>query len=277
MDAGSLQGKTALVTGGGNGIGRAIAIKLARAGASVTITGRFKETEDPIPYQTGSDKDETIALVEAVGGKCLAVKADVRSVDEMENAVKKTVEAFGSLDIVVANAGIFSGGIPCHQLDEAQWDLMMDVTIKGAWNTARASIPELLKTGGGAIVLMSSVAGIKGGNPGFSHYVTAKHAITGLSRSLATEYGPSNIRTNVVAPTSVETPMSQNQFYYDLFSGGTGGTKEQMDEVIASMHSLPVAGIQPEDVANAVGWLVSDEARYVHGIVLPVDAGSSMY
>ena len=226
---------------------------------------------------TLDDRDKTIAMVEEVGGKCLSFAADVRSFDDMSKVVEQIMARFGRLDIVVANAGVFSGGVPIHQLSDNEWQRMMDVSVTGIWNTARAAIPHMLEAGRGNIVLISSVAGIKGGNAGFGHYATAKHAVTGLGRALATELGPNNIRVNTVCPTSVATPMSENQFYYDLFSGGTGGTKEQAQEIIKSMHSLPVAAIQPEDVANAVGWLVSDEARYVHGIILPVDAGASMY
>ncbi|MCB1668217.1 MAG: mycofactocin-coupled SDR family oxidoreductase [Pseudomonadales bacterium] len=274
-----LEGQVALITGGARGIGRAIAIKLAKAGVSIAITGRFKESDDTVPYQTTTldDRDKTIAMVEEVGGKCLSFAADVRSFDDMSKVVEQIMARFGRLDIVVANAGVFSGGVPIHQLSDNEWQRMMDVSVTGIWNTARAAIPHMLEAGRGNIVLISSVAGIKGGNAGFGHYATAKHAVTGLGRALATELGPNNIRVNTVCPTSVATPMSENQFYYDLFSGGTGGTKEQAQEIIKSMHSLPVAAIQPEDVANAVGWLVSDEARYVHGIILPVDAGASMY
>lgn len=274
-----MAGKVALITGGATGIGRATALKLARMGASIVITGRFKGGDDDVQYRTGSDagKQEVIDAIEAEGGQCIAIKADICSIDEMKAAVEETVSRFGGLDIVVANAGIFSGGVPAHEIADKDWQKMMDVNVTGAWNTARAAIPSLLKAGKGSIVFVSSLAGIMGGYAGFSHYATAKHAITGLSRGLATELGPSNIRVNTVAPTSVLTAMSDNQFYYDLFTGGEGGTKEKAQEVIESFHSLPVGAVEPEDVANAVAWLASDEARYIHGIVLPVDAGASMY
>ncbi|MCK9503409.1 MAG: mycofactocin-coupled SDR family oxidoreductase [Porticoccaceae bacterium] len=274
----SLQGQVALVTGGARGNGRAIARRLAQSGAAVTITDLSQQADASVPYKTATstDLEATREMIEAAGGRCLPIVADVRSIEEMQHAVKQTIETFGRLDIVVANAGIFSGGVPAHQLSEKQWDLMMDVNVKGAWNTARAAIPGMIDAGRGCIVIISSVAGIQGGTSGFAHYVTAKHAVVGLTRALATELGPRSIRVNAVAPTMVDTPMTDNQFYYDLFTGGPGGTREGMLAVLKGMHLLPVPGVDPEDIGNAVNFLASDEARYVHGIVLPVDAGLSI-
>jgi NAD(P)-dependent dehydrogenase (short-subunit alcohol dehydrogenase family) len=272
-------GQVVLITGGATGIGRAAALKFAKMGASVVITGRFKAPDENSLYDTGSvaGRQEVVETIEAGGGQCLAIKADITSFDEMSSAVQQTLDRFGRLDVVVANAGVFSGGVQAHELSEDEWKKMLDINVTGAWNTVRTAIPPMLDAGKGTIVFVGSLAGIKGGNPGFAHYTTAKHALVGLNRALATEYGPKNIRSNLVAPTSVVTPMSQNQFYYDLFSGGSGGTNDGAQEVIKTLHSLPVGAIEAEDVANAVVWLASEEARYIHGIVLPVDAGASMY
>jgi (+)-trans-carveol dehydrogenase len=268
-------GKVALITGGARGNGRAIALRFAAAGAAVTVTDISRAVEG-VPYASAStsDLDATKQLVEDQGGRCLPVVADVRSVEDMKVAVERTIDAFGRLDVVVANAGIFSGGVPAHELSEQQWNTMLEVSVTGAWNTARAAIPPMLEAGRGSIVLVSSVAGIQGGTRNFAHYVTAKHAVIGLTRALATELGPSGIRVNAVAPTMVTTPMTDNQFYYDLFTGGSGGTRESMLGVLRGMHMLPISGIEPEDVANAIAWLASDEARYIHGVVLPIDGGS---
>jgi len=275
MDS-SLAGRVALVSGGARGNGRAIAVRLAAAGADVTVTDINQPQVDSVPYATASksDLDTTRELIEQAGARSLGVIADVRSIEEMQAAVDQTKETFGGLDMVVANAGIFSGGVPAHQLTEQQWSLMLEVNVTGSWNTARAAIPTVLESDHGCITLISSVAGIQGGTSGFAHYVTAKHAIVGLTRALATELGPSGVRVNVIAPTMVNTPMTDNQFYYDLFTGGPGGTRETMLEVLRGMHMLPISGIEPEDVANAVAWLASDEARYIHGAILPIDGGS---
>lgn len=269
-----LKGGVALVTGGARGNGRALALAFARAGAAVTVTDIARELQG-VPYKgaTSSDLETTQELVEEAGGRCLALTGDVRSLAEMEAAVARTVETFGGLDYVVANAGIFSGGVLAHELSEQQWGDMIDINVTGVWNTVRAAIPALLERGSGVITLIGSGAAL-GGISHFAHYVTAKHAVIGLMRALAVEYGSHGIRANAVCPTAVDTAMTDNDFYVDLFGGGAESTKEQMLATLHGIHSLPVGLIDAEDVANAVVWLCSTEARYITGTALPVDAGA---
>lgn len=269
-----LKGGVALVTGGARGNGRALALAFARAGAAVTVTDIARELQG-VPYKgaTSSDLETTQELVEEAGGRCLALTGDVRSLAEMEAAVARTVETFGGLDYVVANAGIFSGGVLAHELSEQQWGDMIDINVTGVWNTVRAAIPALLERGSGVITLIGSGAAL-GGISHFAHYVTAKHAVIGLMRALAVEYGSQGIRANAVCPTAVDTAMTDNDFYVDLFGGGAESTKEQMLATLHGIHSLPVGLIDAEDVANAVVWLCSTEARYITGTALPVDAGA---
>ncbi len=271
----ALNGGVGLVTGGARGNGRAIALALTRAGAAgVTVTDIGHEIAG-VPYKgaTTSDLDTTVELVEAAGGRALAVLGDVRSFTDMEEAVRQTVATFGRLDYVVANAGIFSGGVLAHELSEQQWNDMIDINVTGVWNTVRAAIPALLERKGGVITLIGSGAAL-GGISHFAHYVTAKHAVIGLMRALAVEYGKQGIRANAVCPTAVDTAMTDNDFYVDLFGGGASSSKEQMLATLHGIHSLPVGLIDAEDVANAVVWLCSNEARYVTGTALPVDAGA---
>jgi (+)-trans-carveol dehydrogenase len=225
------------------------------------------------PLAAVSDLEETARQVREIGRDAISMAVDVRSEEELRSWIDCGIAEFGRVDVMVANAGI-TGYAPAHELDEETWDLILDVNLKGAWLSAKVVIPHLLERGeGGSIIFISSGLGLKG-LPEAGHYAAAKHGVVGLMRSLALELAPHWIRCNTVHPAGTNTPMAHNQMHYSRFSGGNPDA--QLDDVIdvyRSIAALPIPWTEPEDIANAVVWLASDEARYVTGVTLPVDAG----
>ncbi|WP_181781627.1 mycofactocin-coupled SDR family oxidoreductase [Pseudonocardia pini] len=273
---GLLDGKVAFVTGVARGQGRSHALRLAEEGADIIGVDLCAQLDSvPYPMSTRDDLDETVKLVEALDRRIVAREADVRSSSELAGVLGEGVATFGRLDIVLANAGIWSGS-PAEDLDDQMWDDMIDINLTGVFRTARAAIPHLKAGGrGGSMVLTSSTAGMKG-TANIAHYSAAKHGVVGLVKSLASELAPHSIRVNSVHPTTVDTGMVQNQAMYDLFRPDLGGKATQADAVNAFMtlNALPVPWVDAVDISNAVVWLCSDQARYITGAQLPVDAGS---
>lgn len=269
-----LTGKTALITGGARGIGRAQAVRFAEEGADVIVVDRCAPVEhSTTPGSSPADLAETVRQVEALGRRITAFEADVRDQDALNSAVAEGVAEFGHLDIVCATAGISSAG-PAVELSEDAWQTMLDVNLTGVWKTCKAAIPHVLETGrGGSIVLISSIAGLRG-LMSVGHYVAAKTGVVGLMRALAQELAESGIRVNTVHPANTRTTMIQNEGTMRTFCPGTEHpTQEQFEAGTASMHLLPVPMLEPVDIANACLFLASDEARYITGVTLPVDAG----
>ncbi len=190
------------------------------------------------------------------------------------SALADGMAEFGGVDVVVANAGIFNSARLCHQVSPRAWADIMDINLTGVWNTCRAAIPTLIEQGrGGSLVLISSTAGLKG-TPHAGPYSVTKHAVVGLMRTFAAELAPSSIRANTVHPTGVGTPMILNEEAFKLFLPDVPEpTLEQAAEAYRSTNALPVPWVEPEDVSNAILYLASDEARYVTGTELKVDAG----
>jgi SDR family mycofactocin-dependent oxidoreductase len=254
-------------------MGRAHAVALAREGADVLISD-VAAPISTVEYDLASlsDLEQTAELVRAEGRRVLPLQVDVRREDELRAWIDGGKDQFGRLDVLVANAGI-TGYAPAHQLTEAAWDETIDVNLKGAWLTAKVAIPHLIDAGGGSIVFISSGLGLKG-LPEAGHYAAAKHGVVGLMRSLALELAPHWIRCNTVHPAGTNTAMAHNQMHYSRFAGGrSDATLADVIEVYESIAALPIPWTEPEDIANAVVWLCSDEARYVTGVTLPVDAG----
>jgi (+)-trans-carveol dehydrogenase len=225
---------------------------------------------------TQQDMDETVRLVEALDRRIIAGKADVRDSAALKAAVDDGVAQLGRLDIVLANAGIASFA-PVDEMTDEMWDDMIDINLTGVFKTVRAAVPHLKAGGrGGAIVLTSSTAGIKG-LANLAHYVAAKHGVVGLVKTLANELAPHMIRVNSVHPTSVDTMMIHNEQTYAAFrpdKAPSDVTRDDVGEAFQSLNALPIHWVEPVDISNAILWLVSDDARYVTGVQLPIDAGS---
>ena len=275
---GRVDGKVAFVTGAARGQGRSHALRLAQEGADI-IAVDIAEQIDSVPYgmSTPADLDETVRQVEALDRRIVATKADVRDFAAVKGALDDGVAQLGRLDIVSANAGIFSFGT-LEELDDTTWNDMLGVNLTGVWHTVKAAIPHLKAAGGGSVVLTSSVAGLKG-SPNIGHYVSAKHGVVGLMRTLALELAPDRIRVNSVHPTTVNTDMIQNDAAYELFAPDLPAeqrTRETLGERFAAINGLAIPWVEPVDISNAVLWLASDEARYVTGVTLPIDAGSML-
>ena len=266
---GELTGKVAFITGAARGQGRAHAIKLASAGADIIALDLCEQIESvPYPLATDDDLAITVELVEKTGARIVACRADVRDREAVKAALRRGTEELGDrLDIVVANAGI----APMTAVDA--WQDVIDVNLTGVYNTVDVAMKPMIKFGnGGSIVLISPVAGLVGvGAPiaGAVGYTAAKHGMVGIMRAYANFLAQYSIRVNSVHPAGVNTPMIDNDFTRSWLDGvaqqGHGGPDMS--------NALPVQALEPEDIANAVFWLVSDAARYVTGTALPVDAG----
>ncbi len=271
---GRVEGKVAFVTGAARGQGRSHAIRLAEEGAdiiAVDIAGQIGSV--PFPMATPDDLAQTVKEVEALDRRIVATQTDVRDYGALKKALDDGVAQLGRLDIVAANAGIGSFGT-AEQLDEQTWQDVIDVNLTGVWHTVKAAIPHLRAAGGGSIILTSSTAGIKG-MANLAHYVSAKHGVVGLMRTLANELAPDMIRVNTVHPTSVNDDMIHNPATYGLFAPDIDKpTREQIGERFQALNALPIPWVEPRDISNAVLFLASDEARYITGVTLPVDAGS---
>jgi (+)-trans-carveol dehydrogenase len=276
--AGRVEGKVAFITGAARGQGRAHAVRLAQEGADIIAVDICKQIDSvQIPLSTPEDLAETADLVKGHNRRIYTAEVDVRDYDALKAAVDAGVEQMGRLDIIVANAGIGNGGETLDKTSEGDWTDMIDVNLGGVWKSVKAGVPHILAGGrGGSIILTSSVGGLKA-YPHTGHYVAAKHGVVGLMRTFAVELGQHNIRVNSVHPTNVNTPLFMNEptmklFRPDLENPGP----DDMLVVGQLMHTLPIGWVEPEDIANAVLFLASDEARFITGVTLPVDGGSCL-
>src|SRR5690606_36887852 len=261
-----LEGKVALVSGAARGQGRSHAVRLAQEGADVIAFDACRQL-DTVPYglATAEDLAETVKAVEDLDRRIVARTADVRDTAAVRAVVEEGVREFGRLDVVCANAGIVSFADNAWSLTDEQWDEMIAVNLAGVWKTVKAAVPAMIEAGGGGcIVLTSSTAGVKG-MAGIGHYVSAKHVVVGLMRTRSVELAPHNIGVNTVHPTGVNTPMVINGYTAHLSATESGQRNMQ--------NLLPVELVEPVDISNAIVWLASDEARYVTGVSLLVDAG----
>ncbi|HEX3513724.1 MAG TPA: mycofactocin-coupled SDR family oxidoreductase [Trebonia sp.] len=270
---GRVAGKVAFITGAARGQGRSHAIRLAQEGADIIAVDICADV-DTVPYAGGTAEDLalTVKAVEALDRRIVASTADVRDYAALKEALDEGVAQLGRLDIVSANAGIFSSA-PAADLTEEAWGQMIDVNLSGVWRACKAAIPHLIAGKGGSIIITSSAAGLQAA-PNVAHYVSAKHGLVGLMRSLALELGPHSIRVNSLHPTNVDTDMIQNEAMYRLwFPESEHPTREEFGVLSQTMQALPIPWVDSVDVSNALLFLASDEARYITGSTLTVDAG----
>jgi SDR family mycofactocin-dependent oxidoreductase len=265
--------KVAFITGVARGQGRAHAVKLASKG--MNIIGLDICADIPsmdYPNATEDDLVATAKLVEAAGGEMVAAQGDVRSYDDLRRVLALGLDRFGRVDVLLANAGIIRLS-PDGDRDEV-WTDIIDVNLTGVWRTIEVVLPAIRAGGrGGSVVITSSSAGLKGmasDKAGAQAYTAAKRGLVGLMQVLANQYAPEMIRVNTIHPTGVATGMSQNPAMEALMAQAAAGGQNTISQM---QNALPIDILQPENIADAVAWLVSDEAAYVTGVQLPLDAG----
>lgn len=246
------QNKTILIVGGTSGIGRTTALQFAREGANVVIGGR-----------NADNGNEVVRSIEAMDGNGLFVQTDVRDLRALQNAITRTVEVFGGLNVAFNNAGLAGTGIKTADETEEDWSDMINTKLNGVWRGMKCQIPALLESGGGSIVNMAGNWGLIG-FPTYAAYCAAAHGVMGLTKAAAMEYIGAGIRINAVCPGAVDAPI------LDRMTGGNAGIKNSFAE------QLPVGRLcSQEDIAEAVLWLASDSASYVNGVGLVLDGGGS--
>ena len=249
-----LQDKVAAVTGAGSGIGRGIALAMAARGARVAAVDL-----------DGKSAEETARLLMGAGGKGMGGQADTSRAADVDRAVATAVGQLGPLDVMVNNAGILDGYFNVDETDDAVWARVLGINLTGVFFGCKRALKEMLPRGTGRIINMASVAGLNGTGGGAA-YVASKHGVVGLMRSYANNLAPHSIRVNTVHPTGVNTPMVVNDAMQEFLAADPS-----LSDAMA--NALPVPMVEPVDISNAILWLVSDDARYVTGVTLPVDAG----
>jgi SDR family mycofactocin-dependent oxidoreductase len=273
---GRLDGRVVFITGGARGQGRAIAERLARDGADIAIADIGRDI-DALEYSLASDRDaaETTGRVEALGQRCLALNADVRDQAALDRAVDTAVEELGSVDVLVSNAGIVDYK-PLWEISEEDWTTVLDVNLSGSWRAVKAASRYFRESKRGVIVFNSSINGVEAGF-NYAHYVSAKHGLLGLMKACALELGPYGVRSNAVLPTVIDAPINHHQASWNRVVGKRGATREEWLDATRAWHVLRGRGALPEQaVADAVAWLVSDDAEHITGAAIPVDAGHTL-
>jgi NAD(P)-dependent dehydrogenase (short-subunit alcohol dehydrogenase family) len=245
--------KVALITGASQGIGAATACLFAQAGAAVVLASRSEE-----------ELAHNVEEIKSNGGEAMVIKTDVADAASVESLVRRTVEAYGRLDVAVSNASIGGGNMPLVEVSEELFDRVIAINLKGVFLGMKYEIPAMLASGGGAIVNLSSTVGLVGlGGPvgGIAPYIASKHGVVGLTKAAALEYARQHIRVNAVAPGTTLTPVNERWI-----------ADEQTRQRITA--GIPVGRLaDPHEIAGAIFWLCSDTASYVTGVTLPVDGG----
>jgi (+)-trans-carveol dehydrogenase len=270
---GRVEGKVALVTGAARGQGRSHAVRLAEEGADIVAIDICEtNSTSPIPMATPEDLAETVALVEAKDRRIVAAEADIRDYDALKAAVDGAVAELGGLDIVSANAGVIAIA-KAIETPEDLWKDTIETNLTGTFHTCKAAAPALIERGGGSIVITAS-ASVDSPILHGAAYVASKAGVVGFAEVLALELAEHSIRVNIVHPGTIPTEMAIGEPIKKLFRPDLENpTEEDMGEVAKTLHLLPIPWLQPQDVSEAVLWLASDEARYVTGAKLAVDAG----
>jgi len=269
---GKLDGKVALITGAARGLGRSHAVKLAQEGADIIAVDVCRQAAAlSYPLATTDDLAETAAAIKALDRQVVSAEVDVRDVAGLRSVVEDGVAQLGRIDIVVANAGILGLTDDADADQDLLFREVIDINLVGVWNTVKAAAPSMIDgQGGGSIVLISSTQGLSGrggdGTGWVTGYAASKHGVVGLMRSFSHWLAPHNIRVNSIHPTGIPTDMTVNETMDRILTADPGKSD-------AFANLMPVPMIEPIDVSNAIAWLVSDDARYVTGVTLPVDAG----
>jgi SDR family mycofactocin-dependent oxidoreductase len=274
---GRVEGKVALVTGAARGQGRNHALRLAEQGADVIVLD-ICEDLPTIPYALATEEElqETAEGVEKFGRRVVSAKVDIRDADLLNEVVARAVSDLGGLDIVSAGAGVCGFG-NVLDLTVEEWKVQIDVNLTGSFNTAKATIPHILKQGrGGSVIFTASTCGLEAVQ-GIGPYNASKHGVVALTKTLAIELGPQNVRVNALCPTNVATPMFQNDATWKLFfpdvENPSQADAEAPNSVARQMHVIPVPWVEPDDISNALLYLASDDGRYVTGTTMVIDAG----
>lgn len=252
---GRLDNKVTIITGSGAGIGKEIAFKFAQEGAKVVIADFNEEA-----------LNETVNELKESGYDALGTLVNIAIEKDVSRMVDSTIEAFGKVDILVNNAGVGDNMQAAQNVQDDTWNRVMDINVNGVMRSLRKIIPSFIENGGGTIVNMASIAGLTGGRGGLA-YTAAKHAIVGMTKNVASQYGPQNIRCNAIAPAHVETGFAATMDNLDPFG---------MEIATRGVSMMPKAG-SVQDIANITLFLASDESAYINGVAIAADAGWSAY
>ncbi|MGG3939910.1 glucose 1-dehydrogenase [Peribacillus psychrosaccharolyticus] len=250
-----LQDKVAIITGSANGIGKAIAVRYAQEGAKIVIADFNEEA-----------LNSTVDMLKGQGVQAVGVKVNVAVEADIQRMIDDSVAAFGRIDILVNCAGVLDKMQAAHNVEDDVWQRVMDINVGGVMRSTRKILPLFQAQGSGVIVNLSSIAGLTGGRGGFT-YTAAKHAVTGMTKNIASHYGPQGIRCNAIAPAQVETGLVASMEGMDM---------EGIKYATRGVNMMPRAG-QPEEIADIALFLASNESSYVNGVVMAADAGWSAY
>ncbi|MGD9958077.1 mycofactocin-coupled SDR family oxidoreductase [Nocardioides sp.] len=273
-----LEGRVAFISGAARGMGRSHAVSLAREGADIIAFDICEPVHaQGAPPSTEADLAETVRLVEALDRRIIATKCDARDHDAVSGFLEESVADLGRLDIVIANAGINGPGVTLADSTFEDWTSVIDTNLTGIFNVVHASLPHLLSGGrGGSIVMISSSLALRPAAH-FGAYTTAKHGVVGLMKSLAVELGEHSIRVNTVHPTGVNTDLLVNESTFKLFRPDLEApTVDDAMDSYYGLNLLPIPWVEASDVSRVVTFLASDDARYITGSMIPVDAGMSL-
>ncbi len=272
---GPFAGRVAVITGGARGQGRSHALEFARLGADIAVCDLCHDLDSVgYPLGTRADLSETVRLVEEQGRRCLSSVADVRDLDATVGFVEEARSVLGSVDILVANAGISTLGSICT-MGADEWSETIDTNLTGVFNAMRAVAPHMRRQRWGRIVGVSSMMG-RSSNPGIPAYVASKWGVIGLVKSVAFELAAFGVTVNAVAPGNVSTPMIHNDILYGLMRPDLEHpTREDVEAGMTALHVQPVPWLEPEEITAAVVFLASEGARHITGSVIDVDAGAS--
>lgn len=277
---GQLDNKVALITGGAHGFGRVLALTLAQAGADIVIAdmGRPQQATGFAVIPEAEQIARVVKEIEALGRKSLGLSTDVRQGADCQRLAEQAIETFGKVDILCINAGTFLDNMrPAWELSEADWDVIFDVNLKGAWLTTKYILPHMLPQRYGKVIFTASRNALKA-EPNYAHYVAAKHGLIGYMKALALELGPYEINVNAICPTQMvdknHPPRSTTRPYWDRIVGHPNATYAEFDRAAGEENLFDHRGqLDFADVAQAALWLASDASRAITGAVLAVDNG----